>query len=69
MTPEEKLKLNEYIKGISEILVNNTPKENLKNFESIELTVREHILNNVSPAIGSFFLKQRQEQRGEGQGK
>jgi hypothetical protein len=61
MTPEEKQKLNEYLRGISEILVNNTPKENLKDFESIELAVREHMLSSVSPVIGSFFLKQQQE--------
>lgn len=63
MTPEEKLKLDEHLKGISEILVNNTPKESLKDFESIELAVRDHMLSSVSPSIGSFFLKQRQEQR------
>ncbi len=51
MTPEEKQKLNEHLKEISEILVNNTPKENLKDFESIELAVREHILSSVSPLV------------------
>ena len=69
MTPEEKQKLNEHLKGISEILVNNTPKENLKDFESIELAVREHMLSSVSPTIGSFFLKQPQERRRDGQDK
>jgi len=69
MTPEEKQKLNEYLKEISEILVNNTPKENLKDFESIELAVREHILSSVSPVIGSFFWKQSQERQRDGQDK
>jgi hypothetical protein len=69
MTPEEKQKLNEHLKGISEILVNNTPKENLKDFESIELAIRDHMLSSVSPTIGSFFLKQRQERRRDGQDK
>ena len=55
MTPEEQQKLNEHLKGISEILVNNTPKESLKDFESIELAVRDHMLSSVSPTIGSFF--------------
>jgi hypothetical protein len=55
MTPEEKEKLNEYILGISEILAKNTPQENLKDFESIEVTVREHLLTTVAPGIGSFF--------------
>jgi hypothetical protein len=52
MTPEETQKLNEHIKGISEILINNTAIENLKDFESIELIVREHM---VSPVVASFF--------------
>jgi hypothetical protein len=69
MTPEEQQKLDEHLKGISEILVNNTPKENLKDFESIELAVREHMLSSVSPTIGSFFLKQPQERRRDGQDK
>ena len=69
MTPEEQQKLDEHLKGISEILVNNTPKENLKDFESIELAVREHMLSSVSPTIGSFFLKQPQERRQDGQDK
>ena len=69
MTPEEKQKLNEYLKGISEILVNNTPKENLKDFESIELAIRDHMLSSLSPTIGSFFLKQLQERQRDGQDK
>jgi hypothetical protein len=69
MTPEEKKKLNEHIKGISEILVNNTPKENLNDLESIELAVREHMLSNVSPAIGNFFVQQSQEQPQDDQDK
>jgi hypothetical protein len=69
MTPEEKQKLDEHLKAISEILVNNTPKESLKDFESIELAVRDHMLSSVSPTIGSFFLKQRQERRRDGQDK
>ena len=69
MTPEEQQKLNEHLKGISEIIVNNTPKESLKDFESIELAVRDHMLSSVSPTIGSFFLKQRQGQRRDGQDK
>ena len=69
MTPEEKQKLDEHLKSISEILVNNTPKESLKDFESIELAVRDHMLSSVSPTIGSFFLKQRQERQRDGQDK
>ncbi len=69
MNSEEKQKLDEHLKAIAEILVNNTPKENLKNFESIELAVREHMLTEVSPSIGSFFLKEQQAQKQDVEGK
>ena len=69
MNSEEKQKLDEHLKAIAEILVNNTPKENLKNFESIELAVREHMLTEVSPSIGNFFLKEQQEQKQDVEGK
>jgi hypothetical protein len=69
MTPEEQQKLNEHLKAISEILVNNTLKEDLKDFESIELAIRDHLLSSVSPTIGSFFLKQLQEPQRDGQDK
>ena len=39
MTPEEKQKLKEHMRSISEILVKNTPSYSLKNFESIELAI------------------------------
>jgi hypothetical protein len=65
MTPKDKQKLKEYIKGISEILVKNTPPENLKDFESIELAIRDHLLKEISPEIGSFFLKLQQRQKPE----
>ena len=69
MTPEEKKKLNEHIKEIAEILVNNTPKESLHDLESIELAVREHMLSSISPVIGNFFVQQPQEQPQDAQDK
>ena len=65
MTPQEQEKLKDHIKGISEILLKNTPPENLKDFESIELAVRKHVLEQVSPEIGSFFLQQQQRLKQE----
>jgi Trp operon repressor len=64
-TPEEQEKLKKHIRSISEILVKNTPQEKLKDFESIELAIRDHILKEVSPEIGSFFLSVQQEQEQE----
>ena len=34
------------------ILLENTPKEQLKDFASIELAVRDHVLTQVAPEIG-----------------
>jgi hypothetical protein len=60
MTPEEKQKLKENMRSISEILVKNTPVEKLKDFESIELAIRDHMLKEIGPEIADFFLKQQQ---------
>jgi hypothetical protein len=48
MTPEDSQKLEEYIEGIAQILYQNTPQEQLENFETIEITVRNEILTKVS---------------------
>ena len=45
MTPEESKVLKDHLKAAAAILLNNTPKEELKSFNSIELAVREHLLN------------------------
>ena len=58
MTPEERQQLQEYLQKISEILYRDTPKENLKDFETIEHTVRNKILTEVAPQIGEFFFIQ-----------
>lgn len=59
MTPEDAKTLQEYLKAAAAILFKNTPnKEELKDFTSIELAVRDHILNEVAPEIGFFFEQQ-----------
>lgn len=58
MTPEEKKSLQEHLKAAAAILVKNTPKEQLKDFASIELAVRDHVLKEVAPEIGNFFKQQ-----------
>lgn len=55
MTPEESQSLQEHLQAAAAILVKNTPKEQLKDFASIELAVREHVIKEVAPAIGNFF--------------
>ncbi|MDV2999538.1 MAG: hypothetical protein N5P05_004538 (plasmid) [Chroococcopsis gigantea SAG 12.99] len=58
MTPQEKQELKKHLKSISEILVRNTPKEKLKDFEGIELAIREHFFEKIGPEIADFFYQQ-----------
>jgi hypothetical protein len=58
MTPEDRQKLEEHIEGIAQILYQNTPQEQLENFETIEITLRNEMLTKVTPRIGEFFLTQ-----------
>jgi hypothetical protein len=43
MTPEEQSLVDQKLKEIAEILYNNTPDEELNTFETIELSVRDHL--------------------------
>ena len=62
MTPEEQSTVDRKLKEVAEILYNNTSDEELNTFETIELSVREHLLKTVAPKIGEFFFIQQQEQ-------
>lgn len=53
------------LKEVAEILYKNTPNEELNTFETIELSVREHLLETVAPKIGEFFSAQQEEQAQE----
>jgi hypothetical protein len=55
MTPEEQLTIDQKLREVAEILYNNTPHEELATFETIELSVRDHLLGKVAPKIGKFF--------------
>ena len=55
MTPEESKVLKDHLKAAAAILLNNTPKEELQSFNSIELAVREHLLKEVAPETRKFF--------------
>lgn len=69
MTPEEQSIVDQKLKEVAEILYNNTPDEELNTFETIELSVRDHLLKRVAPKIGEFFSIQQQEQAPEGREK
>ncbi|RCJ17756.1 hypothetical protein A6S26_26675 [Nostoc sp. ATCC 43529] len=65
MTPEDKKRLEEHIKEIARILYKNTPLEKIETFEGIETTVREQVLEHVSPKI-AFFLSEKGQERQKG---
>ncbi|MGL4501928.1 MAG: hypothetical protein ACRCU2_22865, partial [Planktothrix sp.] len=53
---EQKLKY--HLREVAKILKEETPNEQLQNFEQIELATRKHILETVGPEIGTFFFLQ-----------
>lgn len=69
MTPEEQSIIDQKLREVAEILYNNTSKEELATFETIELSVRNHLLEKVSPRIGEFFSMKQGEVKQEESGK
>ena len=65
MTPEEQSTIDQKLKEVAEILDNNTPSEELATFETIELSVREHLLGKIAPKIGEFFSTKQGEVKQE----
>ena len=65
MTPEDQQQLKAYLKGAAEILYRNTDSTELSNFESIKKSLRQKLLSEVGPELGSFFFQQHQELKQE----
>lgn len=65
MTAEETKILQQLLQAAAAILLKNTPKEQLQDFASIELAVRDHVLTQVAPEIGNFFKQQQQNKSRE----
>ncbi len=55
MTPEQKAALQKHVDEIAAILYADTDPEALKSLEGIETTIREKMLEHVSPQVGSFL--------------
>lgn len=62
MNREQEKALKEHIQEIAKILYQETSPEQLKDLETIEATVRQQMTEYVSPEIGIFLSKKRQEQ-------
>lgn len=63
MTSEDAQKLQEYIRGIAEILYKNTSKTDVVSMDAIEKSVRRQMLEHVSPQFAFFSSNKSQEQR------
>jgi hypothetical protein len=57
MTPEEEQRLEACVTEIAQILYNNTPPEKITSLEEIEKTVRQQMMEHVSPNIALFLCK------------
>ena len=57
MSPEDQAALTQHAREIAKILHRNTIPETIETFEGIESTVRQQILEHVSPEIGIFLSK------------
>jgi hypothetical protein len=57
MTPEEEQRLEACVTEIAQILYNKTPPEKITSLEEIEKTVRQQMMEHVSPKIALFLCK------------
>jgi hypothetical protein len=57
MNLEETQELQAHLKPAAAILFKHTPPKQLKDFESLEMTLRDHLLERVNPEIGNFFAQ------------
>ena len=65
MTPSERKRLEACLTEVSEILYNNSDTESISTLEDIETTVREKVLENVSPQIALFLSQEKQKRERE----
>ena len=59
MNQAERLELEACLKRASEILYNNSDTDSLETLADIEITVRNQILEHVSPQIALFLSPKR----------
>jgi hypothetical protein len=65
MTPEQKATLQQHVDAIAAILYADCDPESLQTLADIEVTVREKMLEEVSPRVGFFYQQQNQNQSGQ----
>lgn len=63
MDADKKAQIQAHARAIAVLLYEETDPEQVKTLAGIEEAVRGHLLENVSPEIGNFLLKQVVTQR------
>lgn len=63
MTPEKQTRLQACLQELATILYEETNPAELSNLESIEKTVRQQMLEHVSPQIALFLSNKQQESK------
>lgn len=63
MTPEDQARLEACTAEIAEILYRNSDSEGLDSLEGIEQTVRQQMLEEVSPRVALFLSTSRPTRR------
>jgi hypothetical protein len=68
MNSKDRYELKKHLKAAAAILYNNTPSDQLQDFESLELALRDQLQAHVQPVFWDFFWKSAQEQQQEEKG-
>lgn len=63
ITPDKQERIEACIQELAAILYEQADQNQLLNLEGIEKTVRQQVLEHVSPNIALFLSKKRQEQK------
>jgi hypothetical protein len=63
MNTDKQERIEACIQELASLLYEQADKSQLQDLEGIEKTVRQQVLEHVSPNIALFLLKKRQEQK------
>ena len=69
MTPEDQTALAQHSREIAKILHRNSDPDAVKTLEGIETTVRQHLLEHISPEVGLFLSKRALKPNGDAPGR
>lgn len=58
LSPEQQRELKTHIQAIARIMYDHTEPEKLETFESIEIAVKAHITEQVSPGLENAIREQ-----------